>query len=234
MKSTETPNCTADAYTHANPFFVKAVRESPTAKPVILDVGCWNGTLGRALASTRDLIVDGIERNSDQAEHARRAGYRTVHLLDLNRDTIRAAGDRYDFILFGDVLEHLLDPSEVLRASRDLIAPGGKVMVSLPNIAFLTSRLNLLLGRWNYAEYGIMDRTHLKFFTRRTMIQMLQEAGYRVEWSRGYVGLSGYPWIVREPLRWLGSAWPSMFAIQLVACATPADTVDQPVNRGQP
>ena len=227
-----------DPYTHANPFFVSAVLESRVSA-AILDVGCWNGTLGRVLAHVPGMAIDGVERDREQAEHARRTGYRTVYCLDLNLDSIRTIDRQYDFIFFGDVLEHLQNPLKILQDSRALLSPNGKTLVSLPNIAFLTCRLNHLLGRWNYADYGIMDRTHLRFFTKRSMIELLREAGYDVEWIEGYVGLSGYPWIIRAPLRWLGKVWPSLFAIQIVASAKSSPNAinadfDQVKNRGQP
>lgn len=207
----------SDPYTHANPFFVEAIRAAWRPGLSVLDVGCWNGALGRALADLQDLVIDGIERDSGQAELARYSGYRTVHCMDLDRDRLDMIGGRYDFVLFGDVLEHLLDSSATLRAARELLAPKGHVLVSVPNVAFAICRLQHLLGRWDYVDYGILDRTHLRFFTRRTLIKMLIECGYELEWCKGYVGLSSYRWLVREPLRWLGKVWPSLFAIQLVA-----------------
>lgn len=209
-----------DVYAHANPMFVRAVC-AHGARPDVLDVGCWNGTLGRVLARDCDAIVDGIERDAVQAQQARDAGYRRVDIADLDREVPDADGRRYDFVLFGDVLEHLVDPDRILAALVPRLKPGGSVIISLPNIAFAANRLTHLLGRWDYKDYGILDRTHLRFFTKETMVAMIERAGLRVVRIDGYVGLWGYAWIVREPLRLLGRAWPSLFAIQIVLRAQP-------------
>src|SRR6185312_14433107 len=187
-----------DVYAHANPFFVRAVRGHP-GRAEVLDIGCWNGTLGREIMQECDAVVDGIERDAVQAEGARVAGYRRVDIVDLDLRIPVADGRLYDFLLFGDVLEHLVHPERVL--------------------AELVTRL---LGRWDYKDYGILDRTHLRFFTKRSMVALIEGAGLRVIRIDGYVGLHKYRWFVREPLRWLGRAWPSMFAIQIVLEAEPA------------
>ncbi len=213
-----------DVYAHANPVFVRAVRVYP-APAEVLDVGCWNGTLGRELVRECGAIVDGVERDAAQAQRAREAGYRRVDIVDLDRGVPHADGCTYDFLLFGDVLEHLVDPDRVLAAFVPRLKPGGRVLLSLPNVAFVANRFTHLLGRWDYRDYGILDRTHLRFYTRDSMVALIEGAGLRVVRIEGYVGLHKYPWLVREPLRWLGRAWPSLFAIQIVLEAVPAGSV---------
>jgi len=204
-----------DVYAHANPVFVRAVC-AHVGQAEVLDVGCWNGTLGRVLEQECNAIVDGIERDATQADHARAAGYRRVDVADLDRGVPAADGRSYDFLLFGDVLEHLVQPERVLDALVPCLKPGGRALLSLPNIGFAANRLTHLLGRWDYKDYGILDRTHLRFFTKDSMVALAELAGLRVVRVEGYVGLHKYPWLVREPLRWLGRTWPSMFAIQIV------------------
>ena len=210
-----------DVYAHANPVFVRAVR-AHGGQPVVLDVGCWNGTLGRVLIRDANAIVDGIERDANQAQKARDNGYRRVDVADLDSGVPDADCSAYDFLLFGDVLEHTVHPEQALTALVPRLKPGGRALLSLPNIAFAANRLTHLLGHWDYKDYGILDRTHLRFFTRRTMVNLAESAGLRVVRIEGYVGLHKCPKIVREPLRWLGRAWPSLFAIQIVLEAVPA------------
>lgn len=202
-------------YEHANPLFVHAVRQHGNA-PTVLDVGCWNGALGRELIQSCGAVVDGIERDAMQAEYALSAGYRRVEVIDLNEPLDYLVPQGYDFILFGDILEHLLQPKDVLATISRRGKPEARILVSLPNIAFITNRLSHLLGKWDYKDYGILDRTHLRFFTKRTMLALLEEAGLRVLRVDGYVGLHRHPWFIREPLRMLGRVWPSLFAIQIV------------------
>ncbi|MCC8362498.1 methyltransferase domain-containing protein [Lysobacter sp. A6] len=210
-----------DVYAHANPVFVRAVR-AHAGQPEVLDVGCWNGTLGRVLVREANAIVDGIERDATQAQQARAAGYRRVDVADLDDGVPAADGRTYDFLLFGDVLEHLVQPERVLADLVPRLKPGGRAILSLPNIAFAANRLTHLLGRWDYKDYGILDRTHLRFFTKDTMVALIEGAGLRVVRIDGYVGLHKYPALIREPLRFLGRVWPSLFAIQIVLEAVPA------------
>lgn len=209
-----------DVYAHANPVFVREVAQLEGV-PVVLDVGCWNGTLGKVLMRECRAVVDGIEREPTQAQRARDNGYRHVLLADLDADLPASAIGVYDVLLFGDVLEHLVHPERVLAAMLPSLKPGGRVLASLPNIAFAVNRVTHLLGRWDYKDYGILDRTHLRFYTKRTMIALFEEAGLRVSRVEGYVGLHQYPWVVRAPLRALGHLWPSLFAIQIVLVGEP-------------
>ena len=216
-----------DVYAHANPFFVRAVRLHP-GRAEVLDVGCWNGTLGRALMQGCDVVVDGIERDATQAGYAQAAGYRRVDIVDLDLG-VPVADDRlYDFLLFGDVLEHLVHPDRVLAELATRLKPDGRVILSLPNIAFAANRVTHLLGRWDYKNYGILDRTHLRFFTKRSMVALIEGTGLQVVRVDGYVGLHKHRWFVREPLRWLGRVWPSMFAIQIVLEAVSAQAPMSP------
>jgi hypothetical protein len=84
----------------------------------------------------------------------------------------------FEVIVFGDVLEHLRDPLRVLRQARPLLAPGGSVLISTPNVAHGDVRLALLDGRFRYTKVGILDDTHTRFFTRDSLVQFLHDAGF--------------------------------------------------------
>lgn len=132
----------------------------------------------------------------------------------------------FDVVVAGDILEHLPHPQDALAAIRPLLAPGGRLLVSLPNVANVTVRLSLLAGRFPYAERGILDRTHLRFYTRRSGEELLRTAGFRVERVRATampVELA-VPWLGRAPLgpvvqgvsRALCAAWPTLLGYQFV------------------
>jgi 2-polyprenyl-3-methyl-5-hydroxy-6-metoxy-1,4-benzoquinol methylase len=143
----------------------------------VLDVGCATGFLAQALVE-RGCVVSGIEYDVDAAEQARQHLDQLV-VGDLNEiDLAEAFGGRtFDVIILGDVLEHLVDPAVVLAGLVILLAPGGSVVISVPNVAHGSMRLALLQGSWDYRELGLMDRTHIRFFTRRTLLAMLRSAG---------------------------------------------------------
>lgn len=146
----------------------------------VLDIGCGEGFLAARLAD-RGNRVSGIDV-LEAPKHADRLEKYVV--CDLMRGLEPALpafeGMRFDRILLMDVLEHLPRPEEVLESAKKLLAPGGLILVSVPNVANLTVRLMLMLGQFNYTDRGILDRTHLRFFTRKTARRMLERRGFEI------------------------------------------------------
>ena len=143
----------------------------------VLDVGCATGYLAQALVE-RGCTVSGVELDDEAAQEARPYLERLVigDLEDL--DLAKAFGDdRFDVIVFGDVLEHLRNPLPVLRAAKALLAERGSVVASIPNIAHGSVRLALLAGRFDYQDLGLLDSTHVRFFTRSSVEDLFREAG---------------------------------------------------------
>ena len=144
----------------------------------VLDVGCDTGYLGEALAAFGN-ETSGFEVNPVTAEEARHKLAR-VEVGDLeNIDMVELFGrGSFEVVVFGDVLEHLRDPLPVLRQARPLLAPGGSVLISTPNVAHGDVRLALLKGQFNYTKLGILDETHTRFFTRTSLVDFLHDAGF--------------------------------------------------------
>jgi 2-polyprenyl-3-methyl-5-hydroxy-6-metoxy-1,4-benzoquinol methylase len=144
----------------------------------VLDVGCDTGYLGEALNALGNETA-GFEVNDVTAEMARTKLSR-VEVGDLEAiDLVDVFGrESFDIVVFGDVLEHLRDPLRVLRQARPLLAPGGSVIISTPNIAHGDIRLALLQGRFRYTKVGILDETHTHFFTRDSLVEFLRDAGF--------------------------------------------------------
>jgi len=140
----------------------------------LLDVGAADGLLSRHLTAA-GWRVTGIERDP---ELARAGALHCEHIIvaDLDRE-VPDPGEEFALIVYGDILEHLREPLAVLRALNRRLARDGRVIVSVPNVAHLWVRLCLLAGRFDYADRGILDRTHLRFFTRRSLRALLAEAG---------------------------------------------------------
>ena len=95
-------------------------------------------------------------------------------------EVLDGVNERFDLICFNDVLEHMIDPWRALAAAGRWLAPEGRVLASIPNVRYGPHLQALMLGRWDYVETGILDRSHLRFFTRATMIEMFESAGYRI------------------------------------------------------
>lgn len=143
----------------------------------VLDVGAADGFLAERLAAA-GWRVTALEGDPELAARARGRS-EAVIVADLDREVPAVPGP-YDAIVYGDVLEHLSDPLGVLlRLNRSLV-PEGVVVVSVPNVAHLWVRLSLLVGRFDYVSRGILDRSHLRFFTRRTLLDLVAAAGLEV------------------------------------------------------
>jgi 2-polyprenyl-3-methyl-5-hydroxy-6-metoxy-1,4-benzoquinol methylase len=143
----------------------------------VLDGGAPHGYLAATLRD-RGFRVTGIEANPDLAREAAQHCDELV-VADLD-GPLPAFNEPFDVVLCGDVLEHLKDPPAVLTSLNQNLKPDGIVIVSLPNVANLYVRLHLLMGRFDYQDRGILDRTHLRFFTRKTFRQLLDDAGLEV------------------------------------------------------
>ena len=153
----------------------------------VLDVGCASGYLAEALGKN-GCLVSGIEYDPRDAEKAKPFLVELV-VADLNEVDLaeQFPNSTFDTIVFGDVLEHLLDPQTVLTSSLKLLRPGGSVVISIPNVAHGSVRLALLQGRWNYTDTGLLDRTHIKFFTFNSLLAMLEKSGLAVTELRSTV-----------------------------------------------
>ncbi len=143
----------------------------------VLDVGCATGYLAAALRGMGNR-VSGVELDPDSAAQA------GPHLVDLlvadieSVDLVAHFGPAsFDVVVFGDVLEHLRNPHDVLRRAIPLLRQGGSVVVSIPNVAHGSVRLSLLQGEWRYRSLGLLDDTHIHFFTRTGVDELLRAAG---------------------------------------------------------
>jgi 2-polyprenyl-3-methyl-5-hydroxy-6-metoxy-1,4-benzoquinol methylase len=201
----------------------------------VLDVGCASGYLAARLAA-RGCSVVGVEPDPASAAEAE-AHCELVIVDSIDSERGRAAIDgTFDYVLFGDVLEHLVDPWETLRFARTLLAPRGVAIVSIPNVAAWPVRLGLLAGRFDYADLGLLDRTHLRFFTRRTAHELVRGAGFEIE-SERFVHLERAPGPLRRRLplvtsigdRMLARLLPGPFAQQFILRLRP----EAPGRRGR-
>jgi len=159
----------------------------PVGARRVLDIGCGAGAFGAGLkAEGGDGIeVWGVELDPDAAARAGEVLDRVI-TGDARRAPAELAGEVFDCLVLNDVLEHLREPADLLRDLRPLLAPGGRIVASLPNVRYFFNVVDLALhGRWEYTDEGILDRTHLRFFTRRSMGDLFTAAGYTVESRTG-------------------------------------------------
>jgi GT2 family glycosyltransferase/2-polyprenyl-3-methyl-5-hydroxy-6-metoxy-1,4-benzoquinol methylase/glycosyltransferase involved in cell wall biosynthesis len=149
---------------------------------VVLDLGMGTGGLGRYLAARQAVKLDGVTLS---AEEAQRAGttYRHVHVADLDSADLCQlfAGQRYDRIVCADVLEHLKNPERILQQCLQLLAPEGQLLTSVPNVAYCGLLAELIQGDFRYRPEGLLDSTHLRFFTRQSLQRFFASQGWHIQ-----------------------------------------------------
>jgi len=146
----------------------------------VLDVGCGEGFFAAELVKNSNRVT-GVDSLPPSRAGSALAQYYSANLDHGLEDVIKTVqGKRFERILLLDVLEHLQNPARILADCQRLLFSDGQIIVSVPNIANFSVRLLLLAGRFDYTDRGILDRTHLRFFTRKTARALLQDAGYRI------------------------------------------------------
>jgi len=143
----------------------------------VLEVGCSAGHVTQHLVARGNTVV-GVELDAEAARQAEAFAER-VHVADVDRRPLsELERGPFDVIVLGDVLEHLRDPVVALADAATLLAPAGRFVISVPNVAHIDVRMMLLQGRWTYRDDGLLDRTHLRWFTRESLRELLAGAGF--------------------------------------------------------
>ena len=187
----------------------------------VLDSGCSSGYLARPLVQRRCTVV-GIEQDPVAAERARKVCVE-VFVGDAEEMELPFEPASFDVLLCGDLVEHLRDPERFLTRIRPFLRPDGRLVLTTPNVANWANRLGLLIGRWRYTDRGILDRTHLHLFTRATLVETLDRAGYRVVELDHTVPVPGIGTAaVERAAHAVSRLRPSLFAYQFVVSAAPA------------
>jgi methionine biosynthesis protein MetW len=200
------------------------VAELVGAEKTVLDVGCGGGFLAERLVA-RGCQVTGIDNDEALLQRARTVCTR-VFRHDLETVSTLDVGKQFDVVVMADVLEHLRVPETLLAKAASWLRPGGFAVISIPNVGHVSVRLKLLLGRFDYAQSGILDETHLRFFTRRTFASLLKKSGYEIT---EFVPVGRFPMLARFEtnlgLRRFEAAaaagWPGGFGFQFVVRAEP-------------
>ncbi len=195
----------------------------------VLDVGCGDGWFAETLAASGNRVVgiDALETPERPDAFVRYIQADLNHGLDQARPALQT--ETFDYVLLHDVFEHLVTPERLLNDCAPLVNPRGHLVVSVPNVANLIVRLRLLLGRFEYEDRGIMDRTHLRFFTRRTARRFLTDRGWIIVRETATVvplervlNLSPDNVVMRglnAVLAGITRLWPSLFGYQVMFVA---------------
>jgi SAM-dependent methyltransferase len=204
-----------------NRALLRSVHDQLPPGGAVLDVGCASGGLLAALEDHAGRRV-GIEPDPVAATAARR------HADEVHVGSVHDVepGDRsFDVVVLGDVLEHVADPDGALRRAAGWVAPGGRLVLSVPNVAHWSIRLEVLRGRWEYRASGILDDTHLRFFTWHSAADLVTAAGLATVERRPVIsGLGAHlgrrvPGRVEGVWRRVGHRRPNLLAYQQLIVA---------------
>lgn len=162
----------------------------PSSAKVVLDVGCSVGNFGALLKKERGVEVWGIEADPQAADIASDKLDKVVAGLFGQKQELNEK--KFDCIVFNDVLEHMVDPYSALAYAKTLLNPKGHIVASIPNVRYFDNLWKLVInGSWEYEDTGLLDRTHLRFFTKSSIEKMFSEQGYAIE---RITGISAVDW----------------------------------------
>jgi 2-polyprenyl-3-methyl-5-hydroxy-6-metoxy-1,4-benzoquinol methylase len=157
------------------------LRLVPKESKVILECGCGFGNLAREVKKRQKCEIYGVELNEIANEQAKEV-YDKLVIGDLENVNLSFSGKKFDCIIYADILEHLINPWKILSEHVQFLEYNGTVIISIPNVRNLQLLSKLIFkGEWNYASHGLLDSTHLRFFTLKSIIKMLNEAGLEIE-----------------------------------------------------
>ena len=207
----------------------KFVIELIRSNSQVLEVGCATGYMTRELRN-KGCGVTCVEIDRELARQAKEFSKEMIIGDIEDSQTLKNINNQFDYILFMDVLEHLRNPEAVLLAVKKYLKERGAVIVNIPNIAFYSSRLEIMKGRFDYQEYGLFDATHLKFYTYKTSKELLINAGYKIARTVPFLYFPGQfktekIYILGRPLvklmDFISHKYPNLFGFSFTYIARP-------------
>ncbi|MBT4258075.1 class I SAM-dependent methyltransferase [archaeon] len=184
----------------------------------VLDLGCNTGLLGEALKKNKNCIVYGADYSKEAIILAKkRLDYSVVCNLEKE---VPFESEKFDVIVLADILEHLKDPENLLNKIKNLLKKEGVIISCIPNVANINIRFQLLFGKWDYKKSGILDKTHLRFFTKKTMKLLFENKGYKIikiDSTPGFEFFCLYHFKILKRIKEnLCNIYPSLFANQFI------------------
>ena len=182
----------------------------PTDHKKILDLGCSTGYLGKSLKKDNNQVV-GIDISEKAAQEAQKE-LDQVFVCDLQEEELPLAEKSFDIVVLAEVIEHLLFPERAIEKAKKVLKDDGVIIITTPNFLVLSNRLKMLLGKFQYAEDGFLDRGHVHFFTYKELKRFLANNNLKVLEENNIT-------YFRVP-DFLSKIWPNLFVFQVIIKAT--------------
>ena len=191
----------------------------------LLDIGCAIGGFGRTIRRrTPGAVIWGVEPMDVAADIARGGEYERVVTGLFPEDAGELVGEQFDALFMLDVLEHMVDPWGALRAALPMVGPGGVLVASIPNVRHFNVWWPLVRhGKWTYTDIGLLDRTHLRWFTRSSIVELFETTGWEIVSMDGINRSDPVGWKAKGIAR-LGKRTEDMFFVQYAVVARPRAT----------
>jgi|TARA_Y100000310_G_scaffold240959_1_gene244868 2-polyprenyl-3-methyl-5-hydroxy-6-metoxy-1,4-benzoquinol methylase len=157
---------------------INYIKSLADRKLKILDVGCSKGFIGKSLKSNK-IEFCGIDYSRKDAKEAKKY-YKEIKIMDLDSEKPKYPKNSFDIIIMADIIEHLKDSLGIVRYFMQFLKKGGIMILSTANVANIYVRMKLLFGKFDYEERGIMDKTHLRFFTLKTFRQLAKQSNLKI------------------------------------------------------
>lgn len=205
-------------HSNFNPALLKAI---PDTCSRVVEVGCSSGALAKAYSKKNPgCVYTGIEIDPDYADVARQFCNEVIcaNVEDLAEEEFLRLFPS-DCWVFGDTLEHLYDPWSLLRRIKPRLSTNGQIIACVPNAQHWSIQVNLSCGFFRYANEGLMDRTHIRWFTRKTLIDLFESTGYKIT--------EGFPRIFDEPIR--EKFLPTIRALAVAGGANPDEAISDAI-----
>ena len=151
----------------------RLLKQLPENAKLALDLGCATGGMARALKEF-DIETDGVSFNQAELDLAK-PDCRNTYLQNLEQGLPAELDEQYDVVILSHVLEHIADPKRLMDDIHSVLAPGGHILCAIPNMLFFRNRMKLLAGRIEYQDRGIMDFTHVRWYSKQSLIQMFEQ-----------------------------------------------------------
>lgn len=179
-----------------------------TSNSHVLDIGCSSGNFGKELIRQKKCTVVGVDINQDDLKIAR-SNLTEAAWKNIEMDDFSDLGT-FDYVLMADVIEHLVDPVSALKKAKQLLKPGGKLVFSVPNMANIANRIELLGGRFEYTKFGLLDETHIHYYDRVELEKVMARAGFEIRKYNNTIR-DVHPDIIKARLNKIGLATEGKF-----------------------
>ncbi len=183
---------------------------------LVLDVGCGRGEFARELRK-RDCGVVGIDISPVVIENSKKFLNKSFCFnLEQERWPVELTSMRFDLIMASEIIEHLFNPEDFFKKIRNLIKPGGEMIITTPNFLFWKNRLKMFFGKFEYEENSLLDFGHVRFFSKKSLERYFDITGFKIKETRHF-----YPNLYRRHLNFLGDILPGFFAFRFIYLISP-------------